>query len=500
MAQGKEISRGHFWLITAGLCLTAAFAALPRLGWSLSTDEPWSLLLVRQGMGAMQDWFMRDTAQPLYYWLLRGWYLLVGEDDFLLRLPSLAFYLAALALTGWTGRKWSGSLAGLLAAALMAGSHLLGTVKAASLRPYSLTVLETAAALALFGLLWQAPQSKPARAAAWLALTLLYWLALLTHTVFLFFMAAAGLAAVWRGGRFFIAHGLAAAGGVLLFLLSYGPYLTATLGIPSRSWMSTPGLTDLGLAAARLWGAAAVVPLGLMAAALLRRRTREPIWKVWAANRQLPALLTLVLAAVLGPFLVGQFYPVFEESRTPVLFLVPASLLTGAALGRLFSRRAVLAAVAAIAVLAWGGGALGFFIPERAPTRASLRAVQPQVQCGDVFLSAGLAYNAVEVYRQRDAVLADCTTHRVFPAEMTQHPGWIDRTGMLTNGRAELTAEAARQAADLKEQRPVRVWVFARSDPFDSILLTELEKTLGPGAYISFTGNYFDAIRVYTLH
>ncbi len=495
----RGFARQNFWPLLAVLALATTFAALPRLGWSLSTDEPWSLLLVRQNLAGMMDWFTRDSSQPVYYLLLRGWYLLVGEDDFLLRLPSLAFYLAALALTGWLGRKWFGSRAGLLAAALLAGSHLLGTVKAASLRPYTLVTFETAAALALFLYLWDQKPHQRWRGLAWMALIGLYLLALLTHTVFAFFVIALTLAALWRGWRFFIAHGLAAASGVILFAAVYLPNLLTTLGIPSRSWMAAPTLLDLGLAFIRLWGLNWLVLLALTAWVFWQRRA-VPATRVTtlSADRRLAALLTLVLAAALAPFFVSQFYPVFEESRTPMIILAPASLLAAAALARLSSPQTLGGAVLVFTLLAWVIGAAGFFLPERTPTRASLRAILRHAQCGDVFLSAGLAYNGVEVYRARSTELAACTTHLVFPAEMVQHPGWVDRDGMLAAQQMALTAEAEQLAAALNQQSPGRVWVFARDDPFDRLLLTALEQSLHPASTLTLTGNYFDAVRVYS--
>lgn len=91
----------------------------------------------------------RDIHPPLYYALLAGWRLLVGESEFALRALSTLFSLLSIAMTYALGKRLYGSVAGLVAAAFVA-LNTFSIYYAQELRMYSLLALIAAASLWVF--------------------------------------------------------------------------------------------------------------------------------------------------------------------------------------------------------------------------------------------------------------------------------------------------------------------------------------------------------------
>lgn len=106
---------------------------------SLWYDELLQLDIVQQPLGSILPLLPRHTALPLDYILLHFWVLL-GRQDFWVRLPAVFYGILALPMAYQLGRTWFGARGGWLLMALLALSplHLYYSREA---RPYSLLLV-----------------------------------------------------------------------------------------------------------------------------------------------------------------------------------------------------------------------------------------------------------------------------------------------------------------------------------------------------------------------
>ncbi len=143
---------------------------------SLWFDEAYSLYVASKPVTAIPSLLqVYDTHPPLYYLLLHAWMVVFGSTEAAVRsLSALAGVLGVLA-TFVLGRRVCGSMAGILAAAIVAFSpfHVASSQEA---RMYSLL---TAVGAASFLLLWLALAGRPAR--YWVGYVIVTVLALYTH-------------------------------------------------------------------------------------------------------------------------------------------------------------------------------------------------------------------------------------------------------------------------------------------------------------------------------
>jgi hypothetical protein len=91
----------------------------------------------------------RDIHPPLYYVLLAGWRVLVGESEFALRALSALFSLITVAFAYALGKRLYGYIAGI-AAALFVALNTFSIYYAQELRMYSLLTLIAAASMWVF--------------------------------------------------------------------------------------------------------------------------------------------------------------------------------------------------------------------------------------------------------------------------------------------------------------------------------------------------------------
>ncbi len=158
-----------------------------------------------RGMAASGDWVTPRIAgvpfgayPPLSYWLMAGTGLLLGFDEFAMRLPSALAGVGLVGITGLLGRRLAGERAGLLAA-LVLGTLPGFLQEASTCRGGALATFFAVLAFERF-LAWTAGASR-----AWI----------------LMYSAAA------------------------LGLLAKGPVAIAVLGIAGLAWFSTTGRWNL---------------------------------------------------------------------------------------------------------------------------------------------------------------------------------------------------------------------------------------------------------------
>ena len=121
-------------LAAIGLPLATILLALPRLGQSLWSDEATSVWLARLPLSTLVT-ALCDPHPPGYYLALKLW-LLGGEAEAWLRLPSLLAAALAVVFTYGLGRDMGGRRCAWIAAALLA-LHPLHIWYAGEVRMYA---------------------------------------------------------------------------------------------------------------------------------------------------------------------------------------------------------------------------------------------------------------------------------------------------------------------------------------------------------------------------
>ena len=125
-------------------------------------DETFSLWIANHGVGDMLNWTARiDQHPPLYYLLLHYWTALTGDSPYYARLLSGLFGTGTIPIIYLIGKRLSGVVVGLAAAAFLALSPF-NIYFAQEARMYTLLAFNAAVALyALVRLLTDARAARP---------------------------------------------------------------------------------------------------------------------------------------------------------------------------------------------------------------------------------------------------------------------------------------------------------------------------------------------------
>ncbi len=354
-------------LESLGLGAIVALGAALRLSYlgdqALWFDEALSLEYARLPFSElMARLSVADVNTPFFYLLLKGMTLL-GDSEFLLRLPSALAGILCLPVLHALGRRLGGPAVGLLAALLLATSSI-HVRYSQEVRPYTLMAL--AAGLALWGLA-RLLQRGGHDGWGWATYVLGTSLALHCHStmVLLPFLANVAALAWWlAGGRGDRRFPLRWVGANAVVVVLWSPVLALVarhiVVVLRTTWMHRPDahagavmVSETYAPAAEGWGITALFVL--MAAA-----------GVWAWRRRpLALLLTLTFAAGVPAltFLISFWRPIML-SRTILWPTLPFAILLAA--GCLALRPRVLSAAAVIFLVAAQGVAVAdYFDTER---------------------------------------------------------------------------------------------------------------------------------------
>lgn len=487
-------SRYFTAMLLAIAALAVTLAILGRAGQDFSNDEPFTALMLEKSAAELPGVFVDDNI-PLWYVLLRPWRAILGDSEWALRSLSLACYALAVIVTGVAGRRLGGAVTGLMAAWLLATSARIGLRFAATARPYALLCALASAAIAGHLLLFE-DLRRTRRHARLLGAGLLavHLAGLFTQPLYAFFAAACAVGSLIfspdRRGLALAALPLAAIG---LYAAFWSSTLTATFLLPTTSWMTRAGLTDLMAGFLALWGwRNGWVLVGAILTLLLVRRG------AWSevSTRGWRFCLTVTVLAIAGIFVASSFSkPIYSAASTTIVVLPAVALAIASALVRLGSPR--LTAVLALLVLssAVAYAVEGITSPDPAPSQASIAAVSREIQCGDRVVAAGVSFAPVTWYARRNG-FPSCLSIEAFPQEVSRHPGWFEASATAFR-RPEFLAEAAALASSLPAAG--RLWVFAAergagaevTQLLDDVPALVLERRL------PLAGTYFDHVRVY---
>jgi mannosyltransferase len=162
MNEENDIDDFAPWLVVI-LTLAAGFLrAFLLSAKGMWLDETFSVWLASHSVADMLQWIVKiDQHPPLYYLLLHYWIALNGDTPYYVRLLSVLFGAGTIPIIYLIGKRLSGAVVGLVAAALLALS-LFNIYYAQETRMYTLLMFNAAIAIyALVRLLTDARSVRP---------------------------------------------------------------------------------------------------------------------------------------------------------------------------------------------------------------------------------------------------------------------------------------------------------------------------------------------------
>ena len=463
------------------IILAAVFFAFYGAGKSLWLDEAYSVFVSGQNLSAIVPMLRSDTHPPLYYFLLWIWIKIFGSAEFAARAFSGAFYLLSVAAIYLTGRRIYENRTGLLAAFLYALSPL-ATGTAQSVRMYSLLGFFSVLSLFLFARYFI--QTDQRRFVFW-AFVSINALGALTHIWFFFLIAAEILAYL------ILIYPKSRSAAVRILLLSLAPFVVLWLPVLLAQmrnnpivWLQNPGFSELLTILLGFYGerialvvypvAALLVILSLHIWSRAQRRENLINLKQFLADKRTLAFALIFWSAILIPFLISQFKPVFGQTRYAIVAL-PAFVLLLASLLSRFVKTAWLV-VFCVLMLGFVGFAFVRYHNRTEPCsdRNMTAILLADAAENDVLIFTSLSRLPTEYYLRRGGA-EDKFVRFTFPREIESHPGWRNEEKMLVN-RAALEQEAENLITDLKQlssEKPRRIWLFYGLDRAVSDILKQ---------------------------
>jgi len=262
-------------LILALLCLAFGLRVWGLAEHNIWWDEGLSVWAARLPVSDILHWTAHDVHPPLHFLLLRGWWLLVGPGEFVLRFPSVLAGALGVCFVYKLGKALGGSRAGLLAALFLA--------------------------LSRFAIAWSQEMRMYIEAATLAIIAL--WAAV----------------RAWQGGggRFWIAYVAAVTGGLWTLYLSVSVPIIANLALV-LVWLRRGRPRRLLIR----WAMAQLAVALLFAPWLLYALPRMPTWST--AEPFSPAFFAHLYATMLA---VGL--PLNLEAYTPLTLAALGTLAAG---------------------------------------------------------------------------------------------------------------------------------------------------------------------------
>jgi len=494
---GSDPAASERW-VAGGLAVLLAVVTVVGIRRPLFIDEAFSVLTASGDLSSIVDRLRSDNNLPLYFFLLHWWILVAGISEVAVRLPSIAFYLASVAVVYRAGREIGGARRFGLYAAVFSAASLQAIHLAQKVRGYSLLGL-----IAALSTLWfvRAFSNRTASKSALAAFVLTNIAGTFTHVWFAFLLAAEGLCGLifFRRSAGRLTAALAAS--VAPFVLLWGGALRIQLANGASDWISP--LTLWSPVGSLLeffggWPVGAIVVAGLIAVAMVTdsRRHRPGL-------RPMPWLLTLFVITIAVPLLVSVWKPVYWPGRYTIIALPALALWLSLALTARV-RRGALAGFAIVMMIA--AGALHVKTHDRVienseamlayadSDKHASEELIPRLTSGDTVIFTGLSRASLEYYLRRSG-RSDAIDLVSYPSANSAHLGWDDTHVAL----ASLEAEAAMVVERLRAGRtPQRVWVVAgRNDAANRVLAARLNARFGPPEVFNWRGAFFSAVVAY---
>jgi 4-amino-4-deoxy-L-arabinose transferase-like glycosyltransferase len=446
------------------LVLCALFLATTlRYNDSFSIDEPYTAYRVNFPLQQMLTLMWGDNQQPLYYIMLRPWRAIFGESEIALRSLSTIFFCGTIIVTSLAGRALYGSIAGLVAGAVVAFSSL-GLLYAATARPYMLLAFFVAL-YCWVTILWTTGSLKESRlpiredAIYIFLLGIIGALGLLSHSIFVFTLAAFSISALALSWRYAFRFGLAVLTAIFFFLLIWGPSFIHALSLHSQnSYYGTPGIPEYLAGYANIVGRKKSLAL-LAVFAILFIQNKKTINTFFKMRINLLFGMVVILSVLL-PVIVSQVNQVYLPIRTPIIAL-PALALVLAGLLVLFQRGwAVAVTILLLSAASFYYSLTQWLRPMEPQFKDQVAYVLEESECGDMIISVGMTEGEVSYYL-RTLQAPDCLTHETFPAGEDDCPWEMVYVQFTTENHPDLAREAESLINMGARQGARRYWIFA---------------------------------------
>lgn len=461
-------------------------------------DEFLTALLARNSWGRFFAALRAEAHPPLYFLMMKGWVSLFGDGRIAMKSLSIAAGAVALAALVEAVRRAFGSR-GAVTAAILFSFATVQIDQSTDAKGYA--VLTMFLCLLLWSLIRLAEESGQGK---WLGLSLVF--AAAAGSTHFYGAAAAGaiafaaVLAMKGSGRRNSAIVLVSSAVVSCFWLpaalslprgasdyirdiwagvpKWAPILVSTrISLPGwrKPYPPMTGVILPDLSVRELFSALFLAGI-VVAAMISSRRDQEP---PVAARR----FLFLAGGMLFGGFLLLETVlnfldrPIGLPGRFEVVTELGLAILAAGAISR-ESRSRGLREFSLAAVCLWTA------IPQWRPGPGPLPRRREEVIVGSLLRSAGegrpieivtlgLARPPFDYYRNDDPRILLCS----FPASQQDHIGWRVETISTEEGVA-LSVEAESLVRDLREklERGVRVFVAARPDPRNEILLSRLRR------------------------
>lgn len=382
-----------FWLWLGCLGAVTLVLRLPLLAGSFWLDE------AAQALEVVRPWSQQlaiaaDFQPPLFHLLLHVWQY-GGHQEWWLRLVSVWSGILSTLVFAALAWRWLGRRASFMVGIWLATSSLM-VFYSQELRPYMLAVAWASLALwAYWQLLWPPSQNTSQPRTAPRAALQLYILAnlagALTSYVYLFFMLAQAVSALWVSRRAFgqIVRALSVSG---LFWLAWLPGLLEQLAASRALRLAVPGweavvslsqLKAVPVTLAKFWLGIVPVDWSWHDAILVILTCTYVFYigiKHWqsineSAKRGLLVSLSLGVVTILASWLFSFWTPVITPKR--VLFLLPLMYLVSAQVSTRFTRGGWVVFLVILGLNVWG---LGRYWTEPALQRENWRAAVAAIE------------------------------------------------------------------------------------------------------------------------
>lgn len=492
----REFSAREFAFALAGVAFVAALLRFAGIGRGEFVLDEYCSLLTAFSESGMWHALRNDTNAPLYFVLLRPWVSVFGDSEAGARSLSVVFGVFVVGAMGlWVRDLASSRRAGIWAAVF------------AALAPLQIYYSQLARGYALLDLLvvlsiWSFfAASRSGRAALWVAHGVGVLAGLYTHNLFLPFIGAFWLAALFirLSRRAWI--GLAIAHAVALVL--YFPWFQIVREQAQVSglewivaiWKSTPPAMTIPRSLL-IFGLGGSVPefegplsgwigsiFSTLSAAL---SITLAAGVVIAVRRGIVALANLgsLLAFLFVPlvFMFGYSVlvrPIYVPGRYDII--AQPAFLGLAAIGApqievmLTRERSSLRHALMIVTVLIGVVVLGPHYAARSgedalrfPNRARAAILQQDLQAGDLVVCLGYGVAPILFEAKRRGIENEIVS---FPASTRDHPGWMNAREEIESHRAALGEEARKIAVSAAGPSPrhPRIWLLV--DPGTSYAL-----------------------------
>lgn len=462
-------SQNSAFLLIAFLACLALFLAFYGAAKSLWLDEAYSVLVAKQSFSEMLVSLENDAHPPLYYLLLSVWIKIFGDGEITLRSLSALFYLGGVFTIYWLGQEIYERRVGFLAAFLYALSPL-ATGTAHSARMYALLGFLSALSTFLFVKIFL--QNNSSKFVFW-ACVVVNCLGTFTQIWFFFLLASQILTYLilfypTARVRFFALPVFS----VIPFVILWTPILMIQLKIGATAWIGRPGLAEIVAVLLGFYGerVAAIFYLSIIVLLFLSSkfwsaRERSVFWQDFKRHFQTKQTLAFILIfafAILIPFLVGQFKPIFGQTRFTIIALPAFVLIFASLLYKLVNRTALIIFCVFLLCLVVYAFARYYNRSEPCSDRSITAELLKKAERGDIIIFTSSSRTTADYYLDRFNVAGNFVEF-TFPRELDVHPGWRNAAKMLEK-REILEDEAEDLLAplhDLTTEKPQRrIWLF----------------------------------------